>query len=119
MGDDSERLGDQWCVQLGLANELFVVDMEIIPGSEELQVNGTIYLREGFCEEKPQATTDGGVDMNRVMDMAQMDLSIPVGAAAEITYNLQGQRSLFGVEGLLDSDTGAIVELRFTNNRPD
>jgi hypothetical protein len=107
VGGETPTAEDEWCIQLGLVNELFDLNMQLDPATEELAVTGNISLREGLCEA-PGA----------VMDTVEIDLSVPTGAAAQISYNLRGRRSLFGMTGLLDSDTGAIVELRITNSRP-
>lgn len=106
-GDGRLTAADEWCIQLGLVNQGFDLTFQLDPETEALDVFGQIVLREGFCAEPGTA-----------MDSVDVDLSVPSDAAAQISYNLRGRRSLFGVPGLLDSDIGAIVELRITNSRP-
>ena len=106
-GDDRLSATDAWCMQMGLANVSYKLDLQLDPKTEELAVTGEVALREGFCSE-PGA----------VMDAVEVNLAVPTDAAAQISYNLRGRRSLFGVTGLLDTDTGAIIELRVTNSRP-
>jgi hypothetical protein len=108
VGGDIRSVSDRWCVQLGLVNEIFDLNMHIDPATEDIVVSGSITLSEGFCEASGET-----------IDTVSVELSVPTDAVAQISYNLSGRRSLFGVTGLLDSDTGAIVELRITNSRPE
>lgn len=108
LGGEVNSIADQWCIQLGLVNELFDLSVQLDPVTEELLVSGAIWLREGFCEGP-----------GPVMDSVDVDLVVPTDAAAQISYNLRGRRSLLGIAGLLDSDTGAVVELRVANSRPE
>jgi hypothetical protein len=107
LGGEDLELADQWCVQLGLVNEAYDIAARIDPVTQDLRVSGTVSLRGGFCDQP------GGM-----MDSVDVNLSVPVGSAAQISYNLRGQQSLLGLQGLLDSDTGAIVELRVRHASP-
>lgn len=108
LGGDLASTSDSWCIQLGLVNESFDLIMSLTPGTEELVVTGSIALREGFCEQPGEE-----------MDTAEVYLTVPTDAAGQISYNLRGERSLLGLSGLLDTDTGSIVELRVANQRPE
>jgi hypothetical protein len=108
LGGDLASSTDTWCMQLGLVHEAFDLTLSLTPGTEELVVSGTIALREGFCDQP-------GEEMDRV----DVSLVVPTDAAGQISYNLRGERSLLGLNGLLDTDTGSIVELRVANTRPE
>ena len=108
VGGEVETAVDSWCIQLGLVNEMYDLSAHIDRETEDLILVGTISLHAGFCEQPGE-----------VMDEVDVDLSVPTGASAQISYNLRGRSSLLGLEGLLDSDTGTIVELRVTNAVPE
>ncbi len=98
---------DAWCMQLGLANLYFDLNLSLNPTTEELATVGRIDLRADFCD------TPGNV-----LDSVEVSLSAPTGAAAQIAYNLRGERALLGDTNFLNADVGVIVELDITNSQP-
>lgn len=115
VGGETQTVNETWCLQIGLVHELFDLDLAVDPYTQDLLVTGSIALVQGFCPEEGEPTS---VDPVSVLDTTPVELTVPSGATATISYNLQGQRSLFGVSGLLDSDTGVIVELQVTHKQP-
>ena len=98
---------DAWCMQLGLANLYFDLSLRLNPADEELATVGRIDLRADFCD-----------DPGPVLDSAEVNLFTPTGSAAQIAYNLRGERALLGESNFLNADVGVIVELEVTNSRP-
>ncbi len=117
IGGDTLASGDRWCIQLGLVHIWIDLTYELDANTGELLVRGTVSLHSGLCEDQdtePKAI----LSSDNLMDVVDVDLRVPTGTTAQITYNLQALSSLFGISGLLDSDTGVIVELHVTHKQP-
>ncbi len=107
MSGGAPSVDDAWCLQMGPANLGFDLQMSLHPATDALTTQGSISLRAGFCDN-PGAP----------LDSVEVNLSTPTGSAAQIAYNLRGDRALFGEPNLLNADVGVIVELEVTNPRP-
>jgi len=100
-------VSDAWCMQLGLTNLFFDLSLRLNPATEELATTGRIELRADFCDDPGPA-----------LDSVEVNLNTPTGSAAQIAYNLRGERALLGDTNFLSTDVGVIVELEVTNSRP-
>jgi len=72
-----------------------------------VRATGTAELYDDFCFNRGARR-----------DSTPIDLDIPADARLQSTHNLFGERQLLNVSGLLDMDTGVILELRSANLRP-
>jgi len=100
-------VSDAWCMQMGLTNLFFDLNLRLNPATEELVTTGSIELRADFCD-----------DPGLALDSIEVNLNTPTGSAAQIVYNLRGERALLGDTNFLSTDVGVIVELEVTNSRP-
>lgn len=108
LSPDGSRTEDTWCLQMGVHNLQFDLILSVNPANQDLQVNGAITLRAGFCDNPGAA-----------LDEIPVSLAVPADATARIAYSLHGKQQLLDVSDLLNAEVAVTVELALTNPRLD
>ncbi|GIV79229.1 MAG: hypothetical protein KatS3mg050_3623 [Litorilinea sp.] len=104
---DQPTISDRWCKQIGLVHVLVDFTARLNPADASLQVDGTLTLREDFCDTPGEGTAS-----------APFSLSVPAGQSVPVLQRLVLQESLFKIPNLLDSETAVTVDLDFGNLEP-
>lgn len=104
---DTPIIEDQWCMQMGLVNLDLNISFELNPTTSAVNAIGTADLYNDFCENRGSLT-----------DSTTISLTIPADARSQSAYNLFAERQLLNLAGLLDMDSGVILELNISNARP-
>jgi hypothetical protein len=97
---------DSWCVQMGLVNLQFDLQLAVVDNQGNIGASGTLSLYDDFCEN-PGAQ----------QDTITIDYIVPADAILQAPHHLQSQRNLLNVPGLLDTRTTVIIELRIGNSQ--
>jgi hypothetical protein len=100
------QASDSWCVQMGLVNLQFDLQLAVVDNQGNLGVSGTLSLYDDFC-----------VNPGTHQDTITVDYIVPADAILQAPLNLQSQRNLLNVPGLLDTRTTVIIELRIGNSQ--
>lgn len=108
LSPDGSPIENVWCLQMGVHNLQFDLVLSVNPANQDLQADGAIALRAGFCDNPGAA-----------LDEIPVSLTVPADATARIAYSLHGKQQLLNVSDLLNAEVAVTVELAVTNPRVD
>jgi hypothetical protein len=97
-------------MQVGPTGLVFNLVYTLQPITENLHVGGELQLYDGFCGEWGR--------LGNLLSTVPMDVTVPVGSAAQLAPTLTVQGSLLGLNNLLNISTDVFLELTIRNPSP-